>query len=66
MVVQILMVDEDEMVGWIVVKPELRELVAGGVVMLGWMEVMGVDLVVDLGRSSVMVTLLQDLQHIRW
>lgn len=64
--VQILMVDEDEMVGWIVVKPELRELVAGGVVMLGWMEVMGVDLVVELGRSSVMVTLLQDLQHIRW
>lgn len=66
MVVQVLMVDEDEMVGWIVVKPELRELVAGGVVMLGWMEVMGVDLVVELGRSSVMVTLLQDLQHIRW
>lgn len=64
--VQVLMVDEDEMVGWIVVKPELRELVAGGVVMLGWMEVMGVDLVVELGRSSVMVTLLQDLQHIRW
>lgn len=60
------MVDEDEMVGGIVVKPELRELVAGGVVMLGWMEVMGVDLVVELGRSSVMVTLLQDLQHIRW
>lgn len=33
--VQGLMVDEDEMVGWTVVGPELMELVAGGVVMLG-------------------------------
>lgn len=63
---------EDEMavmaglVGWMVVKPELRVLVGGGAVTLGRMDVMGVDLEVELGRSSVMVTLLQDLQHMRW
>lgn len=70
MSVQGLMV-EDEMVvmtalvGWMVVKPELTVLL-GGAVILGWMEVMGVDLVVVLVRSSVMVTLLQVLQHMRW
>ncbi len=70
--VQGLMV-EDEMVvmaaalvGWMVVKPELRVLVGGGAVTLGRMEVMVVDLEVELGRGSVMVTLLQDLQHMRW
>lgn len=63
MVVQVLMVDEDEMVGWMVVKPEL---VDGIVVMLGRMEVMGVVLEMELGGSSAVVTLLQDLQHIRW
>lgn len=67
MVVQELMVGEDGMVGWMVVKPvEGRELVAGGVMVLCWMEVLRVDLEVELGRSSVEVTLLQDLQHIRW
>lgn len=48
-VVQASMVDEAKMVGWAVVKPELTALVAGGVVMLGWMEMMGVDLEVVLG-----------------
>lgn len=67
MVVQELMEGEDGMVVWMVVKPaEGRELVAGGVVVLRWMEVLRVDLEVELGRSSVEVTLLQDLQHIRW
>lgn len=46
-------------VGWVVVKPELRVLVGGGTVTLGRIEV-------ELGRSSVMVTLLQDLQQMRW
>lgn len=61
---------EDEMVvtsalvGWMVVRPELRVLVGGGVVTLGRM-VMGVDRDVELDRSSVMVTLLQVLQHMR-
>ena len=50
----------------VVMKPELRLLVGGGAVTLGQMEVMGVDLGVELGRGSVMVTLLQDLQHMRW
>lgn len=58
--VRVLMVDKDEMAGWMVVKPELA---AGGVVMLGWMEVV---LEMELGISCAMVTLLQDLQHIRW
>lgn len=63
MVVRVLMVDKDEMAGWMVVKPELT---AGGVVMLGRMEVVGVVLEMELGISCVMVTLLQDLQHMRW
>lgn len=67
MVVQELMEGEDGMVGWMVVKPEEgRELVAGGVVMLRWMGALRVVREVELGRSSVKVTLLQDLQHIRW
>lgn len=50
MVVQELMEDEDGMVGWMVVKPVGgRELVAGGVVVLRWMEVLRVDLEVELG-----------------
>lgn len=53
-------------VGWMVVKAELRVLVGGGAVTLGQMDVMGVDLEVESGRGSVMVTLLQDLQHMRW
>lgn len=60
MVVRVLMVDKDEMVGWMVVKPELA---AGRVVMLGRMEVV---LEMELGISCATVTLLQDLQHIRW
>lgn len=66
--VQVTMEDEDEMGGGSVVKPVLKGVVAGGL-MLGWVEVMAVDLVVVvvvLGRSSVIVTLLQVLQHIRW
>lgn len=65
--VLVTMEDDDEMVGGTVVKPALKGL-AAGVLMLGWVEVMGVDLVVVVvrGRSSVMVTLLQVLQHIRW
>lgn len=67
MMVQVTMEDDDEMVGGTVVKPALKGL-AAGVLMLGWVEVMGVDLVVVVvrGRSSAMVTLLQVLQHIRW
>lgn len=63
--VQVTVEDEDEMAGGTVVKPALK-VVAAGVSMLGWVEVMGVDLVVVLGRSSAIVTLLQVLQHIRW
>lgn len=71
MTVQGLMVDEmvvmtAALMGWMVVKTEVRVLVGGGAITLGWMEVMGVDLEVELGRGSVMVTLLQDLQHILW
>lgn len=50
-------------VGWMVEKLVVRVLV--GEESLGWMEVIGVDLDVELDRSSVMVTLLQDLQHMR-
>lgn len=62
MVVQGLMVEAEMVVmaasvGWMVVKAELR--VGGGAVALGLMEV-------ELGGGSVMVTLLQDLQHMRW
>lgn len=66
--VLVTMEDDDEMVGGTVVKPALKGL-AAGVLMLGWVEVMGVDLVVVVvvrGRSSARVTLLQVLQHIRW
>lgn len=64
MVVQGLMVEAEMVVmaasvGWMVVKAELRVLVGGGAVALGLMEV-------ELGGGSVMVTLLQDLQHMRW
>lgn len=47
----------------LVIKLELRVLVGGVAVTLGWMEV---DLEVELDGGSAMVTLLQDLQHIRW
>lgn len=67
--VLVTMEGDDEIVGEdTVVKPALKGL-AAGVLMLGWVEVMGVDLVVVVvvrGRSSAMVTLLQVLQHIRW
>lgn len=49
-------------VGGMVVKPELRVLLGGGVVTLGRMEVMGVK----VGRTPVTLTLAQDLQHMRW
>lgn len=65
LMVQVAAEDEDETVDGTVVKPPLRGL-AAGVLMLGWVEVMGVDLVVVPGRSSATVTLLQVLQHIRW
>lgn len=48
------------------VKSELRVLVGGESDTLGRMDVMRVDLEVELGRCSVMLTLLQDLQHMRW
>lgn len=54
------------LVGGMVVKLELGVLVGGGAVALDWMEVMGVDVEVELGGCFVMVTLLQDLQHMRW
>lgn len=66
LMVEVDMVVTEAWVGWTVVKPEIMLLVGGGAVTLGWMEVMGVDLEVELGRSFVMVTLLQDLQHMRW
>lgn len=71
MVVQGLMVEAEmaavtALVGWMVVKAELRVPVGGGAATLGQMEVMGVDLEVESGRGSVTVTLLQDLQHMRW
>lgn len=69
LVVEAEMVVMTGFVDWMVVKPELRVLVGGGAVTLGLMEVTevrGVDLEVELDRGSVMVTLLQDLQHMRW
>lgn len=56
------------LVDWMVVKPMLRVLVSGGAVTLVWLEVTGVDLKVEseVGGGSVTLTLLQDLQHIRW
>ncbi len=54
------------LVDWMVVKSELRVLLGGGTVTLGLVEVLRVDIVVELGSSSVMVALLQDLQHRRW
>lgn len=59
------MVVTEAWVGWMVVKPERKVLVGGGAVTLGRMEATGVDLEVELGGSSVMVILLQDLQHMR-
>lgn len=53
-------------VGWMVAKTDLRVLVAEGTVTLGFMEVKRVDIDVEFGSSSVMVTLLQDLQQMRW
>lgn len=65
LVVEAEMVVITALVGWVVVmKPELKMLVGGEAVTLGKMEVMGLDL--EVGRGSVMVTLLQDLQHMRW
>lgn len=46
------------------VKSELRVLVGGASDTLGRIDVMRVE--VELGRSSAMLTLLQDLQHMRW
>lgn len=66
LMVEVEMVVVEAWVGWMVVKPERKVLVGGGAVMLGWTKAVGVDLEVELGRSSVMVTLLQDLQHMRW
>lgn len=69
--VQVTMEDEDEKAGGTVEKPALKGVVAG-VLMLGWVDVMGVDLVVVvvvaavLAIISAIVTLLQVLQHIRW
>lgn len=70
MVVQGLLVEAEmvamtALVDWMVVKLERRVLAGGGVVTLGEMEVMGVDVEVELDRGTVMVTLLQDLQHMR-
>lgn len=63
--VQGLNVDADEVVGWrLVVKPEL--MAGEGVAMLDRVEVEGVEPEVELRRCTVTVTLLQDLQHIRW
>ncbi len=54
------------LLGGMVVKLEVGVLVGGEAVTLGWMEVMGVDVELELGGCFVMVTLLQDLQHMRW
>lgn len=51
-------------VGWMVVKPEVRVVEGEGAVTLGWVGVVVVEFDV-LCKSSVMVTLLQDLQHMR-
>lgn len=50
------------LVGWEVVNPELKVLLGEGSVT----EVMRLDLDVELGTGSVLLKLLQVLQHIRW
>lgn len=65
-VVEVEMVVATAGVCWTVYKSVLRAMVVEGVVTPGWMEAMGVDREVALNRSSAMVTLLQDLQHMRW